>query len=197
MENAKYLIFIIILFNAKLAIGSIIIDQPIEKYINESQLIIKGKVINKEARNEEHLLNQYSVSQGVASVDRKNVKGIYTTFTVQIDEMLRGKHDDQSIEVKMLGGCDEKGKCFRLSSNYDYQINDEVLIFLNYDEVNDYFQSTSNGITAYVIWKNGKLVKAGDYIPVDSIHSAFFEKEQNRLISVDELKKVIAEMTNE
>ncbi len=186
-----------LLFASVLAKSAIIINQPIEKYVKKSELIVRGVVISKKAKNEAFHLKQHSMSNGKISTSRQMVKAIYTTFTIQINELLRGEYDTPTIEVKMLGGCEENGSCFRMSSHYQYEVSDEVLMFLNYDEVNDFFHSTSNGITAYLVSENDELMRAGDFMTLDNNGSIIPRKDHKHSLSVDELKQVIEANKNE
>lgn len=196
----KKRIFLPLLFNFIVCCpiyASVYIKQPIEKYIEKAQLIVKGTVIKKQAKKEEHLLKQYSMKNGVLSENRTAVNAVFTTFTVKIDEVLYGSHDKENIEIKMLGGCNDKGSCFRLSSNYDFEINSNVLLFLNFDPLNNFFHSTSNGITAYLVHKNGQLVKAGEFLEFDNKNSVIQEIQNVNSLSVEQLKRKIEGVRSE
>jgi len=177
--------------------ASVYIEQPIEKHIEKAQLIVKGIVSKTSSKKEEYLLKQFTMSNGVISEDRISVNGIYTTFTVEIDEVLYGSHDKKTIEIKMLGGCDDEGVCLRLSSNYDYEINNNVLLFLNYDDVNNFFQSSENGITAFFVHKNGQLDRAADLVAYKRNNSIIKEVQNEKSLSLVQLKEKIKEFRNE
>ena len=177
--------------------ASVYIEQPIEKHIEKAQLVVKGIVSKKYSKKEEYLLKQFSMSNGVISEERVSVNGIYTTFTIEIDEVLYGSHDEKTIEIKMLGGCDDEGVCLRLSSNYDYEINNNVLLFLNYDDVNKIFQSTDNGITAFLVHKNGQLNRAADLVAYKRDNSIIKEVQNEKSLSLVQLRKKIKEFRNE
>ncbi|MCB1583672.1 MAG: hypothetical protein KDI92_11450, partial [Xanthomonadales bacterium] len=180
-----------------LVYSSVILEQPLEKYIEKAQLIVKGVVIKKEAKEEKHLLKQYTMSNGVLSENRTEVDAIYTTFTIKIDEILYGSHDEKTIDVKMLGGCNDEGSCLNISSNYDFEVENNIVLFLNFDEVNGFFRSTSNGITAYLVHENSSLVRAGEFVVANRNNQILSEKLQENKLTMEKLKTKIQDVKNE
>lgn len=197
MNKHLLLILIINIFIFRPLYAAVYIDQPIEKYIGETQLIVKGTISKKDASKEEHSLKQFTMSNGVISEERILVNEIFTTFTVEVDEVLYGKYDNKVIEIKMLGGCDEVGTCLRLSSNYDYEIDNNVLLFLNFDDVNKFFHSTANGITAFLVKKNGQIEKSADLMAYNNQESIINEVLNEKSLSLAQLKNKIKGYRNE
>ena len=100
-------------------------DVPIEQDINESSLIIKGKLIDKYYQRRE---GSYIASKDGSVYEGKRQK-LFTIFVFSVEEMLKGEYENDSIEVMMLGGC-ENGDCFYISSGYSYDLGEDAVLFL-------------------------------------------------------------------
>lgn len=197
MKKQFCIILLLNLFYSVTVNSSIIQKQPIEKYIKKSDLIVRGEVIQKYSNYETHWLEDVIMNNGVLSKELKEVNSIYTTYVIVVEEVLHGSYEKKTIEVKMLGGCDNKGVCLQLSSNYDFNLKKDVLLLLNYDETNDIYRSTSNGITAYLVHKDGLLESAGDFVVLDDDYKIINEKIKDNNLTIEKLKSKIQGVKSE
>jgi hypothetical protein len=93
-------------------------SDKIQKLAREADVILAGKVINKESR-----WNEARTS-------------IYTKTTLQVDEYLKGQTSKKSIEIRYPGG--EVGEIGEIYSHMPkFENNEEVLLFLKLDQKNN------------------------------------------------------------
>jgi len=192
----KTVILLFMVFVTITSSASIYIDIPINQQISNSELILRGIVTNKSSKYE-NMIREYSImTNGVVNKSRVSATTPYTTFTVKLEEVLLGTYKNKEIEVKMEGGCGEDGKCLNVSSNYNYEIGDEIVIFLNYDKNNSFYISSDAGLTAFKVSPSNELYRTGEYATFEK-NSLVLKKETNkRILSLMNLKISIDETVN-
>lgn len=185
-QALKTYFYLLLILNVIPLDASVIEEKPIEKYIEKADLIIIGKVSDIEMFEETLLFDDLTMSNGVVSEALKEVTSIYTTYTIEIDEVLSGLFTNKIIKIKVLGGCSDNGECVSLSSNFHFAKENKVLMLLNYDELNDVFRSTANSVTAYRVYNSSILVNS---------NSKYDNVLQNgKGLTIDELKSKIMSM---
>ncbi|MCB1583922.1 MAG: hypothetical protein KDI92_12730 [Xanthomonadales bacterium] len=126
-------------------IASVFIDVPIDELIRSSDLIIKGKVKSKYSQTESMIVEVGVKTGDKITTHKVDTRIPVTTYIIDSDEIIHGQHIKKEVVVKMQGGCGEDGLCLDDSSNYHYQVSDDVVIFLKYDH--EYGQSSGQSRT--------------------------------------------------
>lgn len=203
-KTTKTLVFLAIIINVLFVSQQIfaftIIEVPLEEEIKESVLIIKGKLLNK--YSEEENIKQYYYDRN-GEIKESGVKNtMYTTFVFTIDEVLYGTYESSTIEVKMQGGCDETGICVHDSTNYNYDKNEDAIIFLKKIFRNEQYMSTAGSFSAFTINEKNIINRKyhqtyGENIKQNYIFVNSKGKIQTKeYITINELKSTIVKLIN-
>jgi hypothetical protein len=194
--NIKTFPICLILFVSLQSSSAIFDDVPLNKLISLSEILVKGKVIKKSSKSELMIrrINQTSDKLDIKTIETNTP---YTTYVISIDEVLNGHYIKDTIEVKMEGGCGDDGLCLTDSANYDYDVEDKVVIFLSYDVDNKHYYSTEAGLTAFKV-NNEKMLYRGEMIIISKEYSIKGTREiKNNPISLDTLREEIRVMKND
>jgi hypothetical protein len=148
--------FILVLFSFNVY-SSFIVEVPLEEEVEEAILIIKGKVVKKYSKIEN--IKHYYYDRNRDIKESKVKDRIYTTFVFNIDDVLYGAYENNSIEVKMQGGCYDTGICEGSSWDYDFDIEEQGVIFLKHIYKSKYFTSTAGSYSAFAIDENNNLYR--------------------------------------
>ncbi|MCF6264033.1 MAG: hypothetical protein L3J24_10660 [Xanthomonadales bacterium] len=120
--------------------------------ISTSELIFKGVLIEKYYQTEPDYTQKHKSNK--VDNTRQRIPQVFTVFVFAVDEVLKGEYQEATIEVSMLGGCDEEDAgdiCVDYSFNYRYEINDNAVMFVNHRKNSNLYQSASAYSTAYTI----------------------------------------------
>lgn len=126
--------------------------------INDTQLIIKAKLIKKHTEYEtgpQHYIDY--TGEVIRTIIEKT---LMTTFVFSVDEVLKGKHDEKTIIVKMDGGCDTSNHCESFPWNYNYEINEEGVLFLRHKYKNEQlYIAPEASYSVFAIGENDSLIR--------------------------------------
>ncbi|MCF6226155.1 MAG: hypothetical protein L3J22_07645 [Xanthomonadales bacterium] len=118
--------------------------------ISSSELIFKGVLIEKYIQVEPNSTQKHK-SNKIDNTSQR-IPQVFTIFVFAVDEVLKGEYQEATIEVSMLGGCDDTSDtCVGYSSNYKYEINDNAVMFINHRKNSNTYQSANGSSTAYTI----------------------------------------------
>ncbi|VAW48013.1 hypothetical protein MNBD_GAMMA03-625 [hydrothermal vent metagenome] len=175
------------------AIASAYKEVPIDRLIDSSDLIIKGKVEGKSSQSEDVVI-EVQVKKGDEITTHKVDSRIpMTTYTIVVSEVINGKHSAEKIIIKMEGGCGDDGMCLNDSTSYNYVVEDDVVMFLRFNHDNKNYYSTDGSLTAFKISKSNDIYREGEFAYIES-NSPIIRKETDGVVlSLDELKIKVKE----
>lgn len=169
-------------------ISSNLINSDLNLFIEKSDLIVHFKLADKSSAKESMLKTFSMVEDGVVIQKELMSTGIYTTYTLDIIEVLSGSLDKKSLKIKMSGGCFED-ICATTSIGYDYEINQEGVIFLNHDETSgNYFSYAANN-SAYKVGSNNILYTGENELNIEVNRVAdVLDSKNDFQLTIDKLK---------
>jgi hypothetical protein len=177
--------------------SSLMIEVPISEEINESTLIIKGKIVNKYTKMEN--IKQYYYKRNGEIAESRIKEFLYTTFVFDIDEVLYGSYQNKTIEVKLQGGCHDNGICESSSWDYDFNKGEKGVIFLKNIYRSNHYMSTAGSYSAFFLTENeflnrksnlnneGKVIINQRYLTIDNSGKTIVKSK----LSLEELKSII------
>ena len=193
IKRIKYLMIITLIFSFQIAKSEPAKDIKLKKFIDKSELIIKGKLIEKYSRVEDY--KGYTIQRNGEITKNSVNNGIYTTYIFKIIEIMKGKYDEKTIKIVRKGGCSKKLNICKVSTmDYDYSKNQVGVLLLNYRYKTKIFQSMGTYSTAYILEKNSSLVSTR-YFNESKINH--FDKNQSALknnFTLNQLKTLIQEV---
>jgi hypothetical protein len=150
-------------------------------------LIIHFKLIDKSATKESMLKTFEIQKNGKVKEEDKITTGTYTTYTLDIKEVLLGSYNLKTMKVKMSGGCYD-GICATSSLGYDYLLNKDGVIFLKHDKTNGNYFSYAAKFSAFKLDENKTLYRGNDQqTEKDNIKNS----DKNYYLALDQLKEEI------
>ncbi|TDR23478.1 hypothetical protein [Marinicella litoralis] len=174
--------------------ASTYMDTSIESLIDSADLIISGKVENKSSQSEDVIVELQTKENNKISTRKVNTRTPMTSFVIKIDEVIKGQHSEEFVTVKMEGGCGDDGMCLEDSTNYNYQVNDNIVIFLKFDQDNNYYYSSDGNLTAFKQNENKNIYREDNFKFIEK-NTNIVRNETNKLIlSIDELKSKVKEI---
>jgi len=174
--------------------ASVYLNVPIENLIKASDLIIKGKVDKKHSQSENVLVAVQVKKGNEITTHKVDARIPMTTYTIIVDEIIKGKYLEKKLDVKMQGGCGDDGLCLDDSSNYNYQVENEVVMFLSFDQDNKNYVSSEGGLTAFKLSKSNEIYREGEFAYLRE-NSVLLTKQTNAVIlTLEELKLKVVEI---
>ncbi len=147
---------IILLLLSNACLSAMYPEYPIEQDINESILIFKGKLVDEYYQKRE---GTYTKRSRDGSLFKGKRDKLFTIYVFSINEILKGNYKQDTIEVMMLGGC-ENGYCAVSTAGYSYDLGDEALLFLRGREgYPSTYLSLLGASTVFDIDSSGRLLK--------------------------------------
>ena len=129
---------------------------PLARIANESDLIVKGKIIASETR------------------ELNNKKGAIYTFVELLPEtVLKGELPKSKIIIRTEGGCAPSGLCMASSNAPTYKLDEDVIVFLTKE--GDIYVTTYLFQGKYTLKQDGIIKENGEAV------QAFIEKIENIL----------------
>ncbi len=190
IKNVFYLTLSLFFSNS---ISAVFVDVAIEDLIKSSELIVKGKVEKKASRSEDVVMEVNTKKNGKISVHKTPARIPMTTYVIVVDEVLSGDYREEKVVVKMQGGCGDEGLCLEDSSNYNYQVKDDVIIFLNYDPDNKSYYSSDGGLTAFKLSKSNNIYREGDFTFIKQASPILLQETDATVMSLEDLRKSVQE----
>ncbi|WP_223786959.1 hypothetical protein [Marinicella meishanensis] len=161
----------------------------LKTYIEKSDLIVHFRLLDKTS-TEESMLKNFSMIEDGKVVQKEMIsKGIYTTYTLEIIEVMSGILDAVTLEVKMSGGC-YRDICATLSIGYDYKINEEGVLFLKYDKTSGNYFSYAAFNSAYKVGKND-ILYLGENEPSNENKSALEALKEAHYLTLNNLREQV------
>lgn len=164
--------------NLSYADNKLTFDQKITK----SGVIFIGKTIDR-----------YEQMESIQLDKDNSIEQVYTTHVFIIEDVLKGHFDDKTISVKLRGGCDEGlGKCGKYNVNtyyFEEEPLERVLLFLSYDKLNNFYYSTYDNKSAFLIHGSIEVITDTEWVPIFAPTNK--EKTDEDTITLDILKNKI------
>jgi len=168
MKSIKfYTVTIIILYHISYISFASLGWISIADQVNDAELIFKGVLVDK-----------YSKIETIYDKPKT-----YTTFIFEVKDVLKGRHNNKLIEVKMYEG----------PNSYNYELDDQVVMFLKINRNNYYLSSYSYG-SAFTI--QGKVEVLTTENTITYVYDKEREKDGDLIIkyalTLKSLEKIIA-----
>ncbi len=151
--------------------------------------VIYGEVISKKTKPHTSKSTAYTVKNKVKNYFDYEFDSVLTIFELRIIEVLKGRTEQNIIEVVVAGGCFD-GRCVEYSHSYDYEIKDNVLLFLIKNE--DGYYITSNGsYDAFIVKENNEISRKTESVIYPSEQSMLENIHLESEMSLEKLKRII------
>ena len=148
-------IFLLLFVNLTYAEAELTFDQK----INNSEVIFIGK-----------LSERYEQMETIILKNGESVDKVYTTHIFNIEELLKGQLKNKTISVKLAGGYDsvlkKGGKYNRNTYSYYGEPLETALLFLRYDKMNNFYYSTYDNKSAFLIHGSIEVITYGNWAPI-------------------------------
>ena len=171
--------------------AAVYIEQPTVKLIQNSDLIIEGRLMQK-FTDEEHYIKNIAIYKKDGSVEKQQIvdeNGIITTYVLKVSGILYGNYNNKEIEIKMEGGC-YGGYCLEIGTNYELEKDKEYVIFLKFDENNNSYIASAHAYSVFELLDNKVLKRMTDsFIPniIDKVEN----DDSNQELTVKGLEELI------
>ena len=149
------LVLVYLSLSLKVDAGSLI-EIPLEKQVDYATLIIKGYLKDKYIKKED--ITKYYIDKD-REIVATSTGGVYTTLIFHVDEVIKGDHSGQEIQVKMSGGCKESVGCTFDTFSYDFEINEPAVLFLKHKFRSHHYMSTSGAKSVFRLESDHSLAK--------------------------------------
>ncbi|TDR17580.1 hypothetical protein [Marinicella litoralis] len=193
----KPYIFITLLSIYNISISAIFVDIGWKKQIEESDYIVKGKIIDIEVRNHEYTLNAFTILNGEKIPFAVNKNSPHTFYTVEIEEVLKGVVKENHLTIIKFGGC-INGVCERVSTTYDFDLNDDCLMLLKKGS-DGYFHARNGSYDMFTVTANNQIKrKAGNKMPGQFEYANEPNSIQHKVIeNMGDLRDFIKQLNSE
>jgi hypothetical protein len=159
----------------------------------EEKLTFDEKIENADVIFIGNLKERFEKLDTVTLSNGETTENVYTTHVFNIDEVLKGHLEGKTVSVKLLGGCDREvkrcGKYNRFTYSFYGEPEETALLFLSFDELNNYYYSTQDRKTAFLVHGNIEIITDTDWVPIMAATNKANPKYDT--ITVDDLKKKI------
>ena len=193
IKSLSLIILLIVGYNPIAISEDVFSNDKITRFIEKSDLVVHFK-LNSKATAKETMLKKFTYLEDGELINKNQMStGIYTTYSIEVLNVLSGTLKEKKIDVKMSGGCYEN-ECISTSIGFDYFIDQEGVLFLKYDEVSGNYFSYEATFSAYKVGKNNALYTGNNEL---NIGDDSFVKEKlsiEELLTLDSLVKKIKKL---
>ncbi len=185
--KARTICLIALLLYFSHSYSAIFMDQGIEKDVAETELILIGKLIEKNYNAEERKRLIYKRNKN-GEMEKLLIDDdpVYTIFSFKILEVIKGDYSDSTIDLYMLGGC-INDRCEKNSVNYDFVPDEEALLFMQFIPENGFYISANASHLIFTIDPSTNLALRKSEAYISPITSKLKKSSENQ-ISIDLIK---------
>jgi hypothetical protein len=159
----------------------------------ESVLTFDENINNAEVIFMGQLIERYEQMESIILKNGESVDKVYTTHVFNIVELLKGQLKNETISVKLSGGYDSvlkiNGKYNKNAYHYYREPLETALLFLSYDKLNNFYYSTYDNKSAFLIHGSIEVITDTGWVPIFAPTSK--EKTDEDTVTLDILRSKI------
>jgi hypothetical protein len=167
---------------------------PFEELLAEAELVVTGKIIDKQYVKKESVMFRYErsrVTDEAMVVGSKKYIEQFTEYQIEINEVIKGEVDSDVINIDTIGGCDdETGVCLSVSTGYSFELGSQVFMLLRKRDDWDFCQSTHGGYTVYLVTDEGRVYKNAEQLEYIKFNG-FDDSKKPSPQSIDQIKTIV------